>query len=207
VFNPCTVSLSRRLPSAQELAGLSSNLFMEFFKDLLRGQTGTAQWTVTDSSANGVIIGSVHAPNQIHTEFVFENGKLTCCTIDHPYALVDINDAGLAIGYMPFDGRQNAFLTRAASGGPVRFHIGGYGQIPPFIFDPRVTPELRNSLIRLDAIANDGRVLGRLGATQQFVLTPEEIPEPESFALLATGLITFAWIYRKRRAATPVIKG
>src|SRR5918993_1075789 len=64
VFNPCTVSLSRRLPSAQELAGLSSDLFMEFFKDLLRGQTGTAQWTVTDSSANGVIIGSVHAPNQ-----------------------------------------------------------------------------------------------------------------------------------------------
>jgi hypothetical protein len=103
VFEPCTVTATRRTPTATELSGLTNDLLLKFYVPILQGQTGIFDIDIRDSSESGYIIGHVDGPNIIHTEFVFKDGELLCCFTDEPFRINDINSKGVVVGHNFYD--------------------------------------------------------------------------------------------------------
>lgn len=188
---PCDVVATRRAPTAAELAGLNQSAFLTYMAPLLNGQTGAFNWSITDSSSSGFVIGSVSGPNSIITQFVFHQGQVVCCSIDEPFRLSDINDNNYIVGFNP--GGPPGLLLYAPSLQP--------GSMTPINYsvslDPRVTASAFASVSTFTAIDNNNRILGsiRFGGPD-FVITPT--PEPTSMALFVTAAAVLGWQFRKR---------
>jgi hypothetical protein len=203
-YAPCTVTGTNRTPTVQELAGLTvdavrSQLFA------WNGPDANYWWEVTDSNADGVIIGGLRGTNSVDTQFVYHNGVLHCCTTDHPFRITDINDNGLMIGILPQAPRQLGTPYYPSGGMP--FGFIGFAptsraeprHIAQIIFDPRIDPQ---SPLRFIGIDNNNNVLGGVGtglypSGQMFELTPT--PEPESVVLFATVLAGYGLVHWRRR--------
>ena len=85
---------------SQPEPGLTNALFQSWFgnQGIPFGNVGTYKWSVTDVKSSGVAIGQVSDPPiLIDTAFVFDQGKLICCTTDR-LMLNDINDDGFVVG-------------------------------------------------------------------------------------------------------------
>jgi len=99
IYDPCTVQQAFRTPTADQLVGLDSQLFADYFtaEHIYHGEPGGFSFSIRDSSPE-YIIGTVSGPNEIHTQFVFSGGALLCCIADDPFVIRDINDEGLVVG-------------------------------------------------------------------------------------------------------------
>jgi len=105
----CTV---HGITNVQPVPGLTKAEFKSFFSSIV-GATETYVWTVRAASRSGVAIGSVDGIlfGTIHTSFVFDAGKLVCCTDDRPFGLANINDNGLVVGHIPFGVENQGFVA------------------------------------------------------------------------------------------------
>ena len=175
--------------------GLTNALFQSWFgsQGIPFGNVGTYMWSVTDVNSSGVAIGQVSDPPiLIDTAFVFDQGKLICCTTDR-LMLNDINDNGFVVGNFP----SVAFIE-----GFVSYCCGGVndGQAAiPLTYVPPLYNE--GGFLDFLGIDDSNRILasGSLSADlgQEYELDPST-PEPRSIMLFATALGLTAFVMRRR---------
>jgi hypothetical protein len=171
--------------------GLTNALFQSWFGSLgIPGaSTGTYTWTLTVNDS-GVAIGRVFDFNiQILTDFVFDQGKLICCTFDRLH-LIDINDNGFLVGFFNRgQPRFDAFVAYCC--GSLN---DGQTEIP-LTFLPPIYNQTRFGFYF--GIDDSNRILAQaVGGRQEYELDPT--PEPRSIVLLATALGSAAFLIRRR---------
>lgn len=185
-FDPCSIVGSYRAPTPDQLAGFNNQLFLDYYKPLLQGQTGTFGLTIKDSNSNGYIIGGVNGPNQIHTQFIFYQGQLLCCFADEPFTLTDINESNDVVGW-------DIYTT-----GPTLIHPGvgrelltafPDGKQISFYWHPEAIDDSGNILVRCGyPECQDGNVYYEL-----------RVSEPGTLALLLPMIAGLAlWPVRRR---------
>ncbi|MBL8701219.1 MAG: PEP-CTERM sorting domain-containing protein [Alphaproteobacteria bacterium] len=106
----CTLTLERREPTPEDIAGLTEELVRTFLTS--SGVTVGPEplmLALIDSSEHGIVIGSIMGPGGIWTPLVFAGGNVLCCTRDFPFQLIDINGAGFVVG----DDVDGPFLASA----------------------------------------------------------------------------------------------
>ena len=172
----------------QPVPGLSNALFQAWFASFgIRGaSTGTYTWSVRDVNSSGVAIGFVQdAPLLIDTSFVFDQGKLICCSFDG-LVIQDINDNGFLIGSFPIYIFNNY----------VGYCCGGLNsgqQRIPTTFLPPIYNIFSFQYFR--GIDDSNRILAQTG-NQEYELDPT--PEPRSMVLFATALGLTLFLMRRR---------
>src|SRR5690348_2727134 len=82
---------------------LTNQDFIDFFNstgDFNFPPDSTFAFGITAVSADGTAIGEVCCGpiSAFDTQFIFESGGLTCCVLDTPYVLNDINNHDLIVG-------------------------------------------------------------------------------------------------------------
>jgi hypothetical protein len=176
------------MPTLEEQAGLTNDLFVAFYEDILYGQTGGFWWNIRDSNVNGFIIGTVHGPNSIDTQYIFRAGQLYCCMEDSPFQIQDVNDSDVFVG---------------SNGPPGLAYVGSAGG-PNRPNSSALTPSNIGDFYgaQFYAIDNSGRIWGEgtVGSSLDgppdgvgyFMLTPGSptpVPEPATLVLLAGPLL------------------
>lgn len=177
----CTV---HGITNVQPVPGLTNADFQAFFAGFPRGATENYVWTITDVNSSGVAIGPVDGfTAQIHTSFVFDAGKVVCCTLDSPFTLTDINDNGFVVG-----------ANAVGPFGFVAFCCGPFsGQVPLSISFTTPLP-LFTTFTAIDDNNNIAATDFRLG--QRYDLF--ETPEPSSIVLFS-ALAAVAALQARRR--------
>jgi hypothetical protein len=171
----CSIFSVSHVPTAEDTLGLDNALFANYF--IAHGLTGAVvnpqfSWTPIAANSEGEVIGRVSGDNEIHTQFVYYQGQLLCCTTDDPFTLSDINDNDLIVGHY-----FEALLANGA-GVPLPF--------------PQIDPTLSFLVSgpgRFTAIDDQNRILEDFQG-QQYMLQP--VPEPSSAGLLCVAIIACA---------------
>jgi hypothetical protein len=169
--------------------GLTNALFQSWFGSfgIPGASTGTYMWSVTDVNSSGVAIGQVTDVSiLINTAFVFDQGKLTCCTTDLLH-LNDINDNGFVVGKAPSGAVFDGFVSYCCGG-----LNAGQGVIPLTYIPPLYNLTGFMNFLGID-VSNS--ILAQTG-TQQYELDPT--PEPRSMVLFATALGLTVFLMRRR---------
>ena len=171
--------------------GLTNALFQSWFgsQGIPFGNVGTYMWSVTDVNSSGVAIGQVSDPPiLIDTAFVFDQGKLICCTTDR-LMLNDINDNGFVVGTSPFHFPLNALVGYCCGGVNDGQNAISLRFMPPFDNGFPFTDFL--------GIDSSNRILA-MGQTRTQLYELDPTPEPRTVVLFATALGLTAFLTRRR---------
>lgn len=170
--------------------GLTNALFQEWFSSCCFGSTGSYGWHITDVNNSGMALGQVDGADEVHTAFVYYDGRLICCLDDMLY-LSDINDNGYIVG-----DDANGPVVLYCNGGVcnqsrsfVPFNlVGEYPVGNPYGFFYEYAPFFQS-------IDDENRILAGHGA-HEYELVPT--PEPRAIVLFSTALVVAALLLRRR---------
>jgi hypothetical protein len=206
-IDPCSFQGGCQVTETQHGTGSSPgptnadfvSFYSSIFPESITGPDPQFDWFITGISADGTVIGEVLGGNDVvsafDTQFVFEGGSITCCTIDEPYRFFDINNNDLIVGGSPDEGSSGllspAFL---AQGG-----CGGEACEIPFNLTPTAAAYFSSSYpfglpsdFAFVAIDNRNRILTSTG------IQLDPLPEPLTLSIFGAGLIG-ASVIRSRR--------
>ncbi|MFO1059821.1 MAG: hypothetical protein U1E53_22985 [Dongiaceae bacterium] len=179
-FAACTIAPAVRSPTPDQLAGLDDAAIVAYLQaQSISGVDPAGHFgiSITDSSAD-YVVGSLFGPNLIATQFVYGAAGLICCVADTPFAIRDINDNDIVVGF---------------NNGPFVAAIGpssGYAS-RAIILNPEVLDSLPHTTFL--AVDDTNSILARRFG-QDYELHP--VPEPPALALFCAGLVMVLWTAR-----------
>lgn len=197
-FNP-----TNGAPPANYLDGFNRQVFADYLASYGFQTSDELVASITGTAANGTVYGYLDDWDYgLHTQFIFQNGQVSCCIIDEPFRIDGLNDNGWYVGY---DGEGEAYLSP---------YVDAYGvsNYLPYLptFDAAsqafLFPE-NGASIPFDweflAIDNNNTILAEnLDTDRNYLFVPKAlIPEPGSSSMVVTGLIALL-LFRKRWSRT-----
>lgn len=183
-------------PPADYLNGFNQEAFRTYYESEGYHPTEDFSIEITGFNSSGVVYGRVLDGGiaAFDTQFIFYRGGVSCCIIDFPFVINDLNDNGYFVG-MNADGFGYVTLGIVPDAAAI-YSVPTFDPTSQAILDSFSFPWSWDFL----AIDNNNTILAEY-YDQRYLFVPKAlIPEPGS-SMVITGLIVL-FLFRKRRSRT-----